>query len=211
MNQQDSRQEILERIANATQNRIDKGEMAYKQTDIYKPVEPDALTCFKQELEAVNGQCVICNDEKDMYIKLATLMQTKGLPFLFTRNLQMAGKMKQHGIVVETDEIRFSDVLAGVTSCEYLVARTGSAVVTSFGSLGRQMYAFPPVHIILASKEQLVDYLENALTAIQQKYVNELPSAITVITGPSRTADIEKTLVLGAHGPKELIIFVQQN
>lgn len=212
MNQQDSRQEILERIANATQHRVDKGDkMAYKPTDIYKPVEPDALTCFKRELEAVNGQCIICNDEKDMYIKLATLMQTKGLPFLFTRNLQMAGKMKQHGIVVETDEIRFPDMLAGVTSCEYLVARTGSAVVTSSGSSGRQMHAFPPVHIILASREQLVDYLENALTAMQQKYVNELPSAITVITGPSRTADIEKTLVLGAHGPKELIIFVQQN
>ena len=73
------------------------------------------------------------------------------------------------------------------------------------------MHAFPPIHIILAKKEQLVDYLEEALVSVQQQFKDERPSAITVITGPSRTADIEKTLVLGAHGPKELIIFVQQN
>jgi L-lactate dehydrogenase complex protein LldG len=56
----------------------------------------------------------------------------------------------------------------------------------------------------------LVDYLQDALEAVQQKYSRDFPSAVTVITGPSRTADIEKTLVLGAHGPKELVIFVEQ-
>jgi len=58
--------------------------------------------------------------------------------------------------------------------------------------------------------DTLVDYLQDALEAVQQKYSRDFPSAVTVITGPSRTADIEKTLVLGAHGPKELVIFVEQ-
>ena len=46
---------------------------------------------------------------------------------------------------------------------------------------------------------------------IREKYKTRLPSQITLITGPSRTADIEKTLVLGAHGPKELHVFILNN
>jgi L-lactate dehydrogenase complex protein LldG len=99
---------------------------------------------------------------------------------------------------------------AAITRCECLVARTGTVVVSSATGPGRQMHAFPPVHIILAEESQLVSYLDDALLYLQQKYRNNLPSAVSFITGPSRTADIEKTLVMGAHGPKELFIFVRQ-
>ena len=70
------------------------------------------------------------------------------------------------------------------------------------------MFVYPPVHIVIANKNQLVDYLEKAYSEIHEKYKNDLPSQITLITGPSRTADIEKTLVLGAHGPRELRVFM---
>jgi len=60
----------------------------------------------------------------------------------------------------------------------------------------------------LAHVSQLVDYPEEAYLAIQKKYGDSLPSSVTTITGPSRTADIEKTLVLGAHGPKEFLVFL---
>jgi len=49
---------------------------------------------------------------------------------------------------------------------------------------------------------------KNFLTAIKEKYSDGFPSQVTIITGPSRTADIEKTLVMGAHGPKELYVFM---
>jgi len=83
-------------------------------------------------------------------------------------------------------------------------------LVSSATESGRQMNVFPPVHIVLAHVSQLVDYLTDALVALQEKYGTELPSAISTITGPSRTADIEKTLVLGAHGPKEFIVFLSK-
>lgn len=207
----DSRKEILDRITGVTKMRTDAGEQGYHREEIYKPVEPDGLSCFKTELEAISGQCIVCDDEQDMYVKLATLMQAKGLPVLFSRDAVIVQKLRDSGVSVETDESKFDDIVAGITPCEYLVARTGSAVVTTSGASGRQMHVFPPVHIILASEDQLVNYLEEALDGVHRKYGSNLPSAISVITGPSRTADIEKTLVLGAHGPKELIIFVQQN
>ena len=105
----------------------------------------------------------------------------------------------------------FDKMQAGISSCEFLVARTGSVIVSSASESGRQMNVFPPIHIVIANSTQLVDYLTDALVELHNKYGNVLPSTITTITGPSRTADIEKTLVLGAHGPKEFIVFLSKN
>jgi L-lactate dehydrogenase complex protein LldG len=96
----------------------------------------------------------------------------------------------------------------GITSCEFLVAHTGSVMVSSALEGGRQSFVFPPVHVVIARKDQLVAYLADAYSGIQTKYQKALPSQITLITGPSRTADIEKTLVMGAHGPKSLNVFL---
>jgi L-lactate dehydrogenase complex protein LldG len=95
-----------------------------------------------------------------------------------------------------------------MTGCEFLIAHTGSIMVSSAQKGGRQMFVYPPVHVVVARKSQLVDSLEKAYSEIHKKYQNNLPSQLTLITGPSRTADIEKTLVLGAHGPKELVVFI---
>ena len=81
-------------------------------------------------------------------------------------------------------------------------------MVSSAQEGNRQIFIYPPIHIVVAEKHQIVDYLENAYSEVQKKYEKNLPSQIALITGPSRTADIEKTLILGAHGPKELHVFL---
>ncbi len=97
-----------------------------------------------------------------------------------------------------------------VTSCEFMVARTGSILLSSFQPSGRRMATFAPIHIVIAYEEQLVHTLTEAYQALQDRY-HEFPSWITTVTGPSRSADIEKTLVKGAHGPKELHILLLKN
>ena len=67
---------------------------------------------------------------------------------------------------------------------------------------------FPEIHLIVGYTSQLVPDLKQAFQQIRNKYDEEFPSMISLITGPSRTADIEKTLVMGAHGPKELYVFL---
>ena len=94
----------------------------------------------------------------------------------------------------------------GITRCEFLIARLGSIIISSKQD-GRRINIYPEVHIVLALASQLVPDLKDALKSIRKKYADGLPSMISVITGPSRTADIEKTLVMGAHGPKELYVF----
>jgi L-lactate dehydrogenase complex protein LldG len=73
---------------------------------------------------------------------------------------------------------------------------------------GRTASVYAPVHICIAFVDQLVYDLKEGLQLIKEKYQDNLPSLITFATGPSRTADIEKTLVVGVHGPKEVYLFL---
>jgi L-lactate dehydrogenase complex protein LldG len=96
----------------------------------------------------------------------------------------------------------------GVTACEALVAQTGSVLVTSRSSGGRALSVLPPHHIVVATREQLVPDLSAAFELVRRKYDGNFPSTISFITGPSRTGDIERILVLGAHGPKQLTVLL---
>lgn len=93
-----------------------------------------------------------------------------------------------------------------ITECDALVAQTGSIAVTSRSTGGRALTVLPPHHVVVARREQLVADLPAAFALLQQKYAPNFPSMISFITGPSRTGDIERTLVLGAHGPRKLTI-----
>lgn len=211
MQNSSSREEILKRIAAAG-----KGRLAFVNTSpsdsepIYKPILPDSISCFINELETVSGQCVLCENESDMYAKLKAFVKIKNFPYLFCRDFNISLQLEKYDIPCSNLETNFERMQAGITSCEFLVARTGSVMISSASQSGRQMNVFPPVHIVLAHISQLVDYPEDALVAVQKKYGKALPSIISTITGPSRTADIEKTLVLGAHGPKEFVVFLSK-
>jgi L-lactate dehydrogenase complex protein LldG len=95
---------------------------------------------------------------------------------------------------------------AGISECDALIAQTGSVLVTNRSAGGRALSVLPPHHIVLAHREQLIADLPAAFELLQQKYAANYPSMISFITGPSRTGDIERILVLGAHGPKKLTI-----
>jgi L-lactate dehydrogenase complex protein LldG len=97
---------------------------------------------------------------------------------------------------------------AGLTECESLVAQTGSVCVTSRSSGGRALSVLPPHHIVVARAEQVLPDLPAAYESLAQKYRGKYPSFISFITGPSRTGDIERILVLGAHGPKKLTVLL---
>jgi L-lactate dehydrogenase complex protein LldG len=94
----------------------------------------------------------------------------------------------------------------GVSECEALIAQTGTVLVTNRSAGGRALSVLPPHHVVLARREQLVADLPAAFAFLKNKYAANYPSMISFITGPSRTGDIERILVLGAHGPKKLTI-----
>jgi L-lactate dehydrogenase complex protein LldG len=121
-------------------------------------------------------------------------MNTLGLPVLRT------------DAAYDVSELEQCD--AGISECDALVAQTGSVLVTNRSAGGRALSVLPPHHVVLARREQLLRDLPAAFQLVKERYAGNYPSMISFITGPSRTGDIERILVLGAHGPKKLTIFL---
>ena len=107
----------------------------------------------------------------------------------------------------ETADLERCD--AGISGCDCLVAQTGGILVTSASAGGRVLSVLPPHHVVIASSAQLVGDLSDAFAVLRKSYGSP-PAFASFITGPSRTGDIERILVLGAHGPKKLTVLLVQ-
>jgi len=95
-----------------------------------------------------------------------------------------------------------------ITGCECLVARTGSIVLSAAQTDGRTASVYAPIHVCVAFTSQLVYDIGDAFQQIKNRHGDRFPSVVSFATGPSRTADIEKTLVVGVHGPKEVYLLL---
>jgi L-lactate dehydrogenase complex protein LldG len=104
----------------------------------------------------------------------------------------------------DVNDLESCDV--GVTECDALIAQTGSVLITSRSAGGRALSVLPPHHLVVARRDQLLPDLPAAFELLSRKYAGNFPSFMGFVTGPSRTGDIERILVLGAHGPKKLTI-----
>ncbi len=96
----------------------------------------------------------------------------------------------------------------GFTACDALISQTGSILLTAHSAGGRALSVLPPHHVVVAQVNQLVPDLPAAFELLSARYGKNYPSFMTFITGPSRTGDIERILVLGAHGPKNLTVIL---
>jgi L-lactate dehydrogenase complex protein LldG len=102
----------------------------------------------------------------------------------------------------------FEDVDAGFTSARCGIADTGSLVLWPDEREPRLMSLVPPIHFVLLDAATIQPDLQSVMAT--QGWGRGLPSNVLLISGPSKTADIQQTLAYGAHGPKELIVLVCQ-
>ncbi|MGQ1890000.1 LutC/YkgG family protein [Thermophagus sp. OGC60D27] len=166
----------------------------------------DPLSSFIEELEGLGGQVFIEKNEEDAWLKLKLLLRERGWEYFVVEDGTIKDKCLGNDIPIAESFSESDDSEVGLTGCEALVALTGSVMVSSSAS-GRKMNIFPSIHVVLAAKDQLVHSIKDGFERIEAKYGHR-PSQISLISGPSRTADIEKTLVMGAHGPRELIVVI---
>ncbi|MDX5346393.1 MAG: lactate utilization protein [Hymenobacteraceae bacterium] len=171
--------------------------------------EEDMSVLFAENFVKNSGLFVYCESEEDFYDQLYEFKKEKNINRLYVWESGLKQKLHMAGINftgVEDDFIRHAE--AGLTTCEALITRTGSILISSAGSSGRRLSIYPTLHLVVAKMSQLVPDIKDGLQLIQQKYGNKIPSVVSLVSGPSRTADIEKTLVMGAHGPRQLILFL---
>ena len=200
-----ARKEILNRLKKAVHEEPEQPDF---EAPVYFPIEQALEIAFKENLEKVNGSVHLFDSEKALFAELNEFLKKFQVETIICNETELQQQLNKFSISFTAASSLPSNIEVGITSCEFLIAHTGSVMVSAAMGGGRQLSVYPPVHIVIARKEQIVDYLGAAYTNIQNKYGQKLPSQITLITGPSRTADIEKTLVMGAHGPRELHVFI---
>jgi L-lactate dehydrogenase complex protein LldG len=172
------------------------------------PIE-DMSILFAENFIRNAGVFIYCENQEDFFDQLYIYKKEQNLQHLYVweRNLQNA--LAHAGIEFSDNEETFvRDAEASLTTCESLITRTGSILVSSANAGGRRLSIYPPTHIVVAQGSQLVPDIKDALQRVRDKYKENFPSMISMVSGPSRTADIEKTLVMGAHGPKQLVLFL---
>ena len=200
-----AKENILKKIRQALSNPV---PLPFPQSEgaqsVYMPAADENEIVFAEEFTKLQGKFSFCVDEAELELQLQQLIQLKAWTKVYCREEKLV-TLFQH-FVQPYDNLALCDV--SVTSCEYLVARTGTIVLSAAGESGRTASVYAPIHICVSYTSQLVYDVKDALIALKEKYGNNFPSFVTFASGPSRTADIEKTLVTGVHGPKEVYCFL---
>lgn len=172
--------------------------------------DADLAILFAEQFTQIQGQFAYCTNIAECVAQLNMLAEKKAIQKWYCSNAVIRTMLESAGWNKGWHPT-LADCHASITGAEALVARTGSLLLSSTASSGRTTSVYAPIHICLAAEQQLVYDIADAMQLLQQKYGQHLPSFITLASGPSRTADIEKTLVTGVHGPKEVFCFLTES
>jgi len=162
---------------------------------------------FAETFSQLQGKFAFCLDYTELAAQLNELVRSRGWTKIYCTETALKQKLAASAFNSFAGP-SLADCDASITSCECLVARTGTIVMTAATQSGRTASVYAPIHICIAHTSQLVYDVKDALQSVKEKYAGNLPSLITFASGPSRTADIEKTLVVGVHGPGEVYVFL---
>jgi L-lactate dehydrogenase complex protein LldG len=162
---------------------------------------------FAEHFNRLLGRFIYCMNHQELVHRLNTLSENQKWSKIICHEPKLKSLL-QKNLFDNFCDSPLADCDVAITSCEALVARTGSIVLSSAKESGRTVSVYAPIHICIAYTSQIVYDVKDALQMLKEKHGNQFPSFITFATGPSRTADIEKTLVVGVHGPKEVYCFL---
>jgi L-lactate dehydrogenase complex protein LldG len=211
MNVSPSKENILKKIRKAlsqpTPLPFPKSE---GNESVFQPEQQEKEIEFAEQFTRLQGKFIYCINQQELAFQLSSLVKKMDWKkvFCLENDLLKPVASQLADRIVKTD-LAHCDV--SITGCECLVARTGTIVMSAAQKSGRTTSVYAPIHICIAYSNQLVYDVKDALQFVKDKYSNAIPSLITFATGPSRTADIEKTLVVGVHGPKEVFVFLVES
>ena len=177
------------------------------KSSVFQPLQKDIEVEFAENFSNLLGRFSFCTDEKELAAQLIAFVSARPSAEIYCKDDTLVAMLQQNGYN-HFNSNDLASCTAAITTCELLIARTGSILLSSAQAGGRTVSVYAPIHICIAYTDQLVYDIKEGLQILKEKYATNLPSFITLATGPSRTADIEKTLVVGVHGPKEVYLFL---
>lgn len=178
----------------------------------------ECIERFRRTLESVHGEVHLCS-EADWIERLAALLRERGIRNLLTgrkhpvceavrasTHPDLPPRLLYERPVEQWQPELFNSVDAGLTSTLGGIAETGSLILWPSADEPRLLSLVPPVHIAVLHASQLHATLYDAMRACN--WAAGMPTNALLISGPSKTADIEQTLAYGVHGPRELIVLL---
>jgi L-lactate dehydrogenase complex protein LldG len=215
-----ARDTILQRLRHRS-----GGELTAPACDFSVLKRPDWSTAekvdlFQRMIESVHGE-VHRTNEMEWIDRLAELMTSRGAQNLLISKASSIGRALKEAVNTRDDlpdllvydeaiehwqpEL-FNNVDVGITSTRGGIAETGSLILWPSADEPRLMSLVPPIHVAVLYANELYGTFHEAMLA--QRWHEGMPTNALLVSGPSKTADIEQTLAYGVHGPKELIVLV---
>lgn len=208
MNISPSKENILKKIRKALSHSTPLPfPLSEGNQQIFEAADQEPEVEFAEQFTRLQGKFIYCINRQEFAFQMASLVKKQDWQRLYCLEDNLVAPVASQ-LAERLVKTGLADCDAAITGCESLVARTGSIVLSSAQLGGRTTSIYAPVHICIAFTSQLVYDIKDALQAAKDKYGNGFPSLLTFATGPSRTADIEKTLVVGVHGPREVFLFL---
>lgn len=203
-----AKENILKKIRNALSQPVQLPFPNAEGNNSVFHTEHDGLEIkFAEEFSKLQGKFIFCSSRDELAENLQALVENKEWTHVHCKTPEIDKMLQPYNpAYLNVGDMHTLD--AAITDCEYLIARTGTIILSAAQPSGRALPVYAPYHIVIAHTHQLVFDLKDGIQKMKEKYPGQLPSMISFATGPSRTADIEKTLVVGVHGPKEVYVFL---
>ncbi|OUD14532.1 LutC/YkgG family protein [Thioflexithrix psekupsensis] len=183
-------------------------KLQFPPVSLQPTINRDKLSQFKQQLEKVSGIIIEVNHENQITDALKTWLLAQNYPLAAVIDARLGKLAWSEEWDVCIRNAQDSDVVS-VTLAFTGIAETGSVVMLSSADAPTPLNFLPDVHCVILYESDMVCYMEEAWQKLRKEYTNP-PRTVNVITGPSRTADIEQTIQLGAHGPRQFVVILVQ-
>lgn len=206
------KEQILAKVRNAL---VEKNEALFKdidqRTETWVPISEEDGTAitFAQNFKEVGGIFFYLEDENEFADCIRQLAPENGWEPLWCTSPAMQALLERHGISYsQSPEREPKQKLVSLIDCECLVAQTGSILLSDELAGSRQAYSLPDVLLVFATTDQIAGGMKEAFRYVRKHHGNKMPSQLAFVTGPSRTTDIEQTLVIGANGFRQIAVFL---
>jgi L-lactate dehydrogenase complex protein LldG len=190
----------------------------------------ELVKTFKRECESILGKVYVAETKEEVWQSLSFILKEAGIKKItkwespVLERLEIDGLLESLGVQAlfsedrhPTNGLKRKDYLEivneaelGITGADYGLADTGTLVLRALSGQDRSASVLPPSHVAIIEAEHILPGSDDFLVKLQLEMAENgtLDSCLTLITGPSKTADIELTLILGVHGPKDLHVII---
>ncbi|MAF64835.1 MAG: hypothetical protein CMJ84_04155 [Planctomycetes bacterium] len=172
----------------------------------------ERVAAFSRNLTAAGGHLRVVRGAEQAAIALGELVAQAGARTIALSDSPLVGRLSAQldgpELIDATDRAGLLEADLGASGVQHAIAETGTLVLETRSERNRLVSLLPPRHVAVLHADDILATLGDALAAVDPGGTGAASRAVTFISGPSRTADIELVLVVGVHGPRELSVIL---